>query len=761
MKKCFKLTPLSTLLATAGLLGAALPPAVLAQAQPAAEESSARAAQTQTIEAVVVTAQKRKERVQDVPISVTVIPADVLERQGVSSLSDLSKTSASLEFGAPTTAVGGGGYVRGIGTNSFGNTAQASVGVVLDGVVMGNTNISSIFDIERVEILKGPQGTLFGNSVSAGVISLTTVAPDPKKMAGAISTELSAGSLGSEFTRRVMRGSVNVPLTDTSAVRLSLHNNTDISGRDNAWQGTSSTDTDNGVRLRYLAHPTGDLTFNLIADYNQARNVNGAGLLYRVAPPGSALANALADCGVTASPDNFTGCSAVVNYTDAEDRGLSAQLDWDLGSHTLTSITSYRTNKTLRRGDVMGIPLSITTARFSGCHFFDCLPIFSILSGGLNGLEEYKRKQVTQELRLASAQNKQFEYVGGLFFQKYQLDWSQPTIFSANFGGGTVVQDYNKYASVDTSDVAAFGQATYYLAPAWRLLGGARATHSKVSEAAIDESKTPRSGALATTATKVSYRLGVQHDFARNTMGYTTLATGYKGPQISDAAPGALFAVKPELPTSLELGLKTSAFNNRLAFNVDLFYTKVKDYQGQSCTPTVTGVVCMPASVPEVITKGIEFDIFGRPVRGLSLNASAIYNPAKYPSNYLADDGSNLGGTQLTRASKTKVTLSAEYTYMANATYDLIFGVDSTYRSPMSLYPSADQRFTIGAGWISNVRVGLRSEKDWSLSLFARNIGRERFPRDLFPTPFQTGGLWQAYDSSAKRVAGVQLDAKF
>lgn len=761
MKNRIKLTPLSTLLAAAGLLATALPPSVLAQAQPAVEESSSRSAQTQTIESVVITAQKRKERVQDVPISVTVVPAAVLERQGVSTLSDLSKTSASLEFGAPSSAVGGGGYVRGIGTNTFSSTAQGSVGVVLDGVVMGNTNITSIFDIERVEILKGPQGTLFGNSVSAGVISLTSVAPDPKKTAGSISTELTAGSLGSELTRRVMRGTVNMPLSDTSAVRLSLHGDTNSGEQNNSTQGTENTVTDNGVRIRYLAHPNSDLTVNLIADYNQTRNVNAGGLLYRVAPAGSALAKALADCGVTASSENFTNCGTVSNFSNSEDRGLSAQLDWDIGSHTVTSISSYRTNKMQSRGDVMGIPLSISTARFGGCHFFDCVPIFGIVSGGLNGQQTYGRKQFTQELRLASAQNKQFEYVGGLFFQKYRLDIFSPGYFSGNFGGGTFVQNAIVNRNVDTSDVAAFGQATYYLAPEWRLIGGARITHSKVSEALTDDSKKPLSGTLGTTATKVSYRLGVQHDFARNTMGYTTLATGYKGPQISDSAPGSLFAVKPELPTSLEVGIKTSAFNNRLAFNANLFYTKVKDYQGQSCVPILNGVSCTPASVPEVITKGIEFDIFGRPMSGLSLNASAIYNPAKYPSNFLAEDGSNLGGTQLTRSSKTKVTLSAEYTYRASDAYDLVFGADTTYRGAMSLYPSAAPRYIIDSGWISNVRMGLRSEKDWTLSLFSRNIGKQRFARDLFPTPFQPGGMWQVYDSSSKRIAGVQFDAKF
>ncbi|WP_077035464.1 TonB-dependent receptor [Pelomonas sp. KK5] len=750
-------TPLAILMTGCGLLSVS--------AQATAQEADTKA-QGQTLETVVVTAQKRKEKVQEVPVSVTLIPAEQLERQGVSSLTDLSKMSASLEFGAPDSSVGGGGYVRGIGTNSFGNSAQGSVGVVLDGVVMGNTNINSIFDIERVEILKGPQGTLFGNSVSAGVISLTTKAPSTKKLSGEVSTEFSSGQLGSEYGRQVLRGAINLPLSENSAMRISLHTDRNEGLRFNTYNGSESSGTDNGVRLRYLNRISEDLTLNLIADYNQVKKLNGDYLTYRVAPAGSALANALKACGVTASDSNFSTCGDTVDSnTNSRDTGLSAQFDWDIGSHTLTSITSLRGNKTENRSNVVGIPTAITEQYFGNgnCHFYDCIPIFAIMSGGRNSFQDFNRKQFTQELRIANGQGEKLEYVAGLFYQQYQLDWFKPNLFSADFGGGTFVNTYSQYATVKSSDVAAFGQATYHLSPATRLIAGARITHSNVDEDVTDESLTPTSGQLSTKATKFSYRLGVQNDFAKNTMGYLTLASGYKGPQIADAAPGAMFAVKPEIPTSLELGVKTSAFGNRLAINADIFYTKVKDYQGQSCKPNAagSGIDCVPANVPEVITKGIEVDIFGRPMDGLTLNLSGIWNPAKYPAGYLAADGTDLGGTQLTRSAKTKVTLSAEYTWGLSENYDLALGADATYRSEMSLYPSADKSFVIPSGWSTNARLSLQSAKNWSVSLFGRNLGRNRTPRDLFPTPFQTGGMWQFFDSSAMRLVGVQMDAKF
>ena len=769
MNEFKKLSPLAAVLAGCGMLSlclaASAQDAVIAAAAPASAPAE-RATQSQTLETVVVTAQKRKEKVQEVPVSVTLIPAEQLERQGVSSLTDLSKMSASLEFGAPDSSVGGGGYVRGIGTNSFGNSAQGSVGVVLDGVVMGNTNINSIFDIDRVEILKGPQGTLFGNSVSAGVISLTTKAPSTKGLSGEVSSEFSSAKLGSEFSRQVLRGAVNLPLSDTSAVRISLHTDSNDGLITNTYDGSQSTSADNGVRIRYLNKINEDLTLNLIADYNRVKTLNGDYLTYRVAPAGSALANALAACGVTASTSNFATCGDTVDSDpNSKDTGLSGQLDWDIGSLTLTSITSLRGNTTTNRTNIMGIPASITQQYFGNgnCHFYDCVPIFSILSGGTNGLQDFNRKQFTEELRIANGQGEKLEYVAGLFYQKYKLDWLKPNLVSANFGGGTTTSVYNQFATVNTTDVAAFGQATYHLSPGLRLIAGARMTRSKVDEDATDQSMTPMSGQLSTQASKFSYRLGVQDDFAKNTMGYLTLATGYKGPQISDATPGSMFAVKPEIPTSLELGMKTSAFNNRLAIDADIFYTQVKDYQGQACAPnsTNTGINCLPANVPQVITKGFEFDIFGRPIDGLTLNVSGIWNPAKYPAGYLASDGTNLGGTQLTRAAKTKVTLSAEYTWGLSDNYDLALGADGTYRSQMSLYPSASPIYVIPSGWSTNARVSLESAKNWSVSLFGRNLGRNRTPRDLFPTPFQTGGMWQFFDTSALRLVGIQMDAKF
>jgi iron complex outermembrane receptor protein len=721
-----------------------------------------------SLEEIVVTAQKREESVQTVPISVTVVSEEQLTRAGVSTMSDLSRSSASLEFGAPgTSSPGGGGYVRGIGTNSFGFTAQPSVGIVLDGVVMGNTNILSLFDISRVEVLKGPQGTLFGNSVSAGVINITTNAPDPTAKAFAFQTEYGADELGSDYSRFVVRGTANLPINDWSALRLAVHSDRDSGLMRNVWLGVDSKHQDNGVRVRYLANPNDNLKIDLIADYNHVDETNPPVLLYRVAPAGSPLEAALADCGVKAGEDNFENCSEKQDFSQERTRGFSAAIDYDFGSTTLTSISSYRGRNTSTRGDIQSIPYAISRDRFAqfvNCFFVNCVGIYKIQPGyGPTGPQEHDKTQFSQELRLASNPGGKLDWVIGAFYLDYKDEIEEGGLINAFFTGNNDAPT-GQFATVKTNDYAGFANLTWHFTDALTGILGARYTHSKVSEKKTDISNPPPDRYLEVTASKPSYRVGMQYQFTPAVMTYATIASGYKGPQISDAFDngGTLFGVDPEIPTSYEIGINTSAFDNRLAVNADVFYTDVQDYQGQSCSPNSQGTItCVPTNVSGVKTKGVELDIFGQPVPGLSLNLNAIYNPAEYPDGYLSSDGLDLGGTQLTRSSKTKVSFSAEYAANITDTTQFVIGADAVYRSEQSLYPSPAEQFIVDDTILANARVGLRFGEDWSVYLFGRNLGDEQFPRDLFPTPFNAGGLWQVYDTSSRKLIGVQLNANF
>jgi iron complex outermembrane receptor protein len=368
---------------------------------------------------IIVTAQKRVENVQQVPIAITVVSADQLARRGVQSVQDLSQASASLEFTAPSAAPGGGGFVRGIGTNQIGNaTSAASVGIVLDGVVLGNVNISDIFDTERVEVLKGPQGTLFGSSVSAGVVSITTRAPKLGETSGFVNGELGIQALGSRYFRGALRGAINLPVSDTSALRLSGYIFNDNGMSRDTTNGQKQNQTNFGFRGRYLAKLTDRLTFNLIGDYNKSDTLHPGGLVYRTATPGSQLAQALAACGLTVSPSNVDNCAGFRNQMHNEIGGVSGQFDLDLGSVALTSISSYRKAAASSVANVIGVAPDIARTYFQTCDFVTCSPVVSLTSGSDTDPERTRRTLVTQELRLASQGPSSLEWVAGLFYQR-------------------------------------------------------------------------------------------------------------------------------------------------------------------------------------------------------------------------------------------------------------------------------------------------------------------------------------------------------
>lgn len=749
-----------------------------AAASAAGTDPGPRAEATDTLEEIVVTAQKRSEAVQTVPVSMTVLPSEELTRQGVQTIQDLEHLSASLNF-TGSGVVGGGGFIRGIGTETVGgDTATSSVSVVLDGVVLGNTNITDIFDIDRVEILKGPQGTLFGSSVSAGVVSLTTVAPDPAKMSATISAEYGSGSLGSEFDRRQLRATANLPLSDTSALRISFHSDDTSGVYHNPYENVDSDIPDIGFRVRYLAQPTENFKINVIGDYNRAFSTNAQGLTYRSIPAGNPFAAALASCGVTASTDNFDFCSQFNDQSLQLDRGASVQMDWNLGQATLTSITSLRLGATEARGDLESIPIATAQQYLSppSCYFVNCVPIYAILSGGPTQLTVQHRRQYSEELRLASNGNSKLDWVAGLYFQQYDLKDSEPGFFDAIFTGSQLL-DTSWSASTKMTDYAAFGNVTYHLGPSTQLIAGARVTHSKVYEAKNDPSQsgTNNTYSIDVSATKLPWRVGIQQSIAQHSMLYATVSTGFKAQEISDtlvanpvgsnATTGGMVVVAPEIPTNYELGIKTSILDNRLAIDADVFYEHVQDYQGQVCQPG-TGVnsgviVCVAANVPRVISKGLELEVFGRPVAGLVLNVSGIYNPSSYPHGYLDPNGRDLGGQQLDFAPKTKVTFSAEETVPVGANYSLVLGMDDIYRSAETEYLADGPQYIAPATNTYNARIGLTKGEHYSLYLFGRNLSSARQPHVIYPTPFVTGGLWQFYDQSSLRLVGLQFQAKF
>ena len=254
-------------------------------------------------------------------MAITVAGADQLDRQQITQVHDLDRISPAVSFvdGAP----GGGAGIRGIATQSFTPSAEASVGIVVDGVPQGNVNASNLFDMQRVEVLRGPQGMLFGQSSSAGVINMVTQAPKLGEVSGRLHIDYADdGSVGSKYGERVLQGVINLPVTEHSAARISVFENRNDGVEKDVGSGQKDIDDDFGFRVRYLANLSANLKLNLIADYDRD-DQSGPSLFTVRATPNASTQAALAACGITPSASNQAVCGAYATGSNLENGGLS------------------------------------------------------------------------------------------------------------------------------------------------------------------------------------------------------------------------------------------------------------------------------------------------------------------------------------------------------------------------------------------------------------------------------------------------------
>src|SRR6204780_918282 len=268
----------------------------------------ASAANEAPLAEIVVTAEKRSEKLKDVPVPVTVVTGPQLADQHIYSIAGLARTTPALEMVQAFRARGGGGQIRGIGTNSFSPAAEGAVGIVVDDVPQGDVNITNLYDLQRIEVLKGPQGTLFGLTAPAGVINITSAAPDPSKFMTSAHIDYSDdGKFGSKFGEETERAVLNAPLSDNAAIRLAVSDDRTKGVQVNNYTGDDNISTEWGGRLRFLLKATDDLTINLSADYDRrGQNYNDPEFDYVSANP--ALTQQLAACGITPSYQNQARC---------------------------------------------------------------------------------------------------------------------------------------------------------------------------------------------------------------------------------------------------------------------------------------------------------------------------------------------------------------------------------------------------------------------------------------------------------------------
>ena len=753
--------------------------AATAQAVPAAPQttanppkSTAASPDSGKVDQIVVTASKRSERLQRVAVAVTVVGGAQLTRQNITSVDDLSRAAPAV---TATSGPAGAISIRGIGTESFARTSESSVGLVVDNVAIANATSAqapaALYDIARVEVLEGPQGTLFGRNASAGLLNVATNAPVLGVYSASAHVDIGARD------SQIVQTAVNIPLSGTAALRIADHFTRDPETIYSETRGEWDRDDDEGARARLLWQVNDDLTLNFSTDYDETHNRNDT-FAPSNATPGGFLANELAKCGIVASVNNNRICLDGPVYAVFQTYGVSGQADYLIGDYTLTSITAGRWFIAGPSGlDSDSIPLNYLDTNYNREHL----------------------NNVSQEMRLTSPAADRLSYVVGLYYfnSAQSYDGGQdgtlgvPILQALH---GQAGQQFSTNANSQSG--AAFGQSTLHITDKARLIFGGRMDREDVQATTI---RNLYPGALApfTTIAPIhghdidydfSYRVGGQYDVAHGVMAYATYTRGYKGPAVNDqsTAIAAPVIVRPETPHDIDLGLKTSVLQDRLALNLALFHNKIDNFQTTIFDPTTVGYVF--GNAPSLTTQGVEISAFGRPLPGLTLNAGANYTDARYGAGYLVPCGptqttaqgcvtstvhgvtsssTDVVGRQLIGAPLWKLTFSGEYDRPLNDRYEGYFQMDGVLTSRIYYNAAPDPLDSTGTHFLLGGRLGLRTRDGrYGIAVYARNLTNDHEPTFVIDTPLasQLGDLnshSQYFGPDSFRTIGVSMDVKF
>lgn len=709
---------------------------------------------------IVVTSQKRTERLQDVPLAVTALSGDTLTSRQINDTNALANAIPSLTYTQNNNVSNSTFRIRGIGTSLFNQGSESSVSTVVDGVVLARQaqGFVDLADIERVEVLRGPQGTLFGKNATGGVISVVTARPTHEWTGRAEAT------IAEQDEYRV-KGTVSGPLADTLRARLSGFYN-DVGGHiDNVATGKDKNGFRSwGLRGKLDWDATERLNLLLTADYRKTDADCCQPQYLQVTTP--LLASLIAP--VVAGRHNRQVNIDTPSFNDTRQWIVSLEGNLELGDHTLTSVTAWQKFDFDNNVDVDGLP-------YDGPLLLPYGQSKYLLNGGPAGV-----RQFTQELRLTSPEHRPLTYVLGLYYLDLDLTRSFRRRLQSCAGGTTTVgavcpnatnlSTWHE-ASGETRQWAAFGQAEWNVIDRLSLIGGWRLQRETVRYAgnrpgtALVSGDTPLMAASigdgSTADTDLSGKIGLQYRFSPNAQAYVTWTRGYKGAAY-DLEVSADFAnqraVRPETVKAWEAGVKLDLFDRLLTVNTALFYADYTDLQVQAAqTDPVTNTTSfVPTNAGSARTKGVEIEFTARPARGLTLSGGGTYLDASVDVDGLScplyDQGTaavradspvnqcyrtTAGATPLLNVRDGRIPNSPKWRGTATLRYESdIAGTDfaafgqlsGNAQSRIQFALEQDRDLVQAAYATFDLSLGLRRQDGrYGVTLFARNLTNQHF----------------------------------
>ena len=763
------------------------------------------------LEEVVVTAQKREEKLSDVPIAVTALTSEQIGAAFANNIEDLQSMVPSVSYRKGNTTRNSALTVRGIGTISFSIAAEPSVSTVVDGVVLGRSGqaFGDLYDLERVEVLRGPQGTLFGKNASAGVVNMTTKRPT-EEFTGSVEAQLFQDN---EYS---LKASISGPLSDTARGSLTILDKQFDGYVKNVFNNQMTNGYDrSGMRGMLEFDISDDTSMLIIAEKYDAKDEcctdlellpSGRNPASEAAPSSLGIVNGVADIDMDLRKvDHDLTTETLDSHT-----ALSVQLNTAVGEHELTSITAYRSwdNTEIREGDFTSIAgdsnLPMWQAPFQ-----------------LHDLGPQEWRQFSQEIRLASSAGEALEYQVGAFYMNIESERNFTRDASCQNNAGQLDQamtwyanetltgtdltaalaDLDAYAaaegvSCNANDIvsatafmstefnnwAVFGDGKYSINDSTRLLFGMRYTDDEVSYShnRVSNDQYGRRGVGvrpatentnfdgSTSQTNVSGKFGIQTDLNADSMFYATATQGYKGPGFNiyynfkangdDAAP-----ISEELSTSLEAGYKYTS--DTLILNAAIFQTDIEDFQANNSDCSDGACITRLTNAGDVSTEGVELDFTWAPMEHLTLSGGLAAIKAEIDKfncpDPTATSCSARSGLPVPFAPELKYSLMAQYV-IPRENMDIIIngsfvhtdeqvaglpGNDGS-QNPAALLPEHD---------MVNASIGFSFDDDrYRVSIVGKNLGDESYV-----STYSGDGFRYQVPRDASRYFGAAFKASF
>lgn len=762
--------PARTLMGSArSILGlATVLTAVTASAQtttpgPAPADAAAGSDETVQLPTFTVGATLRDEPLLSVPIPIAVVSGDMMESAGLRDLSDLTGEMPSLTFRAGASNKDTSLLIRGVGTITTSPGVEPDVSTVVDGVVLARPGQATmqLVDLDHIEILRGPQGTLFGKNSSVGAINIVSKDPgesphgylDLSYYGGTGDEEVVHGGASGAIVPNKLLASVSFLYDQYSGNEQNIFLDKTVNSS-RAW----------GVRTKFVYTPTPTLKATVIMSLIDTASVpTNEGPFVRayntafpsgVTTPTSAAALA-AIAPIVPTPNNLQVNSGLYGQVADVNDGASAQFDYTLGDFKVTSITAYQHWFNHQREDTGDVPtpeVGQTLSWDNGILMFD---------------------QYSEELRLTSPADKFVTFVAGLYFQEaIDTETYRRDIIQEPTAGSLVPNTGIAHYGTHGANYSTYGEATWHIAPRFRIITGLRLTrdtldyyHQRTSTSAvavpgINPALPIHSGSTGNDG--LSGRAGLQFDLTKNTMLFTTYSRGYKGPAYNvffNQTALQVLPLSPETSNDFEIGLKSLTWNNRVQFTLTAFDTQYHNYQANEATTVLGTPVTNLINAGSVSSKGFEGDVRARVTSQLTLFSTASRINAVIDEFNLAAGQPNYNGQPLPFAPRFKEDSGAEYKIPVLDKMDLSFATDYAYQTKQQFQitqtpDTIQQAYGI---WNGSITLAKLSE-GWRVSVLGKNLADTHYSTLLTEA---AGMVWRTVPRDNNRYFGISVRKDF